>query len=734
MKRFLARMSALVTVVVLGLMAIAQAQRSVQAPPPNAEASGRAPSGSGLASSEFPARDPMESTASPAGRPRLFPGGPGINPLRDAGGAGFSERVVATSGESGGQDYTTSNGTGPTRGYPTTSDEISPTRGYPSIPPADPFALSTEDSNGAQSGQIERIDGSPEELLRQTPTDVTSAERGESRAAGPMPLAESAPSAPGARHDRMPAGSLPTDRYSGPAISAPGLAEPDRFQPDAGTSVSGMPSGNGDSLGRLSRSSAESALRDVGPLGDGTGTPGSRQIEGIQTPQLTVQKIAPQEIQVGKAVTFQVVVSNIGPVVAHNVEIRDEVPKGTRLIGTSPQASRGTRGELVWALGSLRPGEDTSVEVQLMPVDEGEIGSVASVHFSAEASVRTIATKPELVLHTSAPKQVLIGQEVTLSITVSNPGSGVATGVVLEEHVPPGLQHAADNELEYDVGDLAPNESRQLELTLVAVRPGPVTNVLAARAEADLRTENRLDIEVLAPQLDVTLEGPKRRYLERQATYTLSVSNPGTAPARNVELVAYLPEGLEFAGANNAGQYEAATRTVHWVLEELPVRETGDVRLTAVPVEAGEKRLRFAGTAESGLAVEGEQMVRVEGIAAILFQVVDVDDPIELGGETTYEIRVVNQGSKAATNVQLVVQLPDEMRPVAAEGPSRHTMERNRIVFEGLPRLAPKADTTYRVRVQGLQPGDLRLRVQLLTDEMSTWVTKEESTRVYSDE
>ncbi|MHC4405908.1 MAG: hypothetical protein ACYTG0_40205, partial [Planctomycetota bacterium] len=106
----------------------------------------------------------------------------------------------------------------------------------------------------------------------------------------------------------------------------------------------------------------------------------------------------------------------------------------------------------------------------------------------------------------------------------------------------------------------------------------------------------------------------------------------------------------------------------------------------------------------------------------------------ELGGETTYEIRVVNQGSKAATNVELVATLPPEMRAVGAEGPARYQVDANRVVFEALPRLAPKADTTYRVRVQGLRSGDLRLRVQLLTDEMSTPVTKEESTRVYSDD
>jgi uncharacterized repeat protein (TIGR01451 family) len=153
-----------------------------------------------------------------------------------------------------------------------------------------------------------------------------------------------------------------------------------------------------------------------------------------------------------------------------------------------------------------------------------------------------------------------------------------------------------------------------------------------------------------------------------------------------------------------------------------------------MPVETGEQILRFSGSAEPGLLVEGEQPVRVEGIAMVLFQVADVEDPIELGGETTYEISVVNQGSKAAANVQLVVILPPQMRAMGAEGPVRHQNDGNRVVFEGLPRLAPRADTTYRVRVQGLQPGDLRLRVQLLTDEMTTWVTKEESTRVYSDE
>jgi hypothetical protein len=82
----------------------------------------------------------------------------------------------------------------------------------------------------------------------------------------------------------------------------------------------------------------------------------------------------------------------------------------------------------------------------------------------------------------------------------------------------------------------------------------------------------------------------------------------------------------------------------------------------------------------------------------------------------------------------LAVLLPPELQPLAAEGPARHAIESNRIVFEGLARLAPKADANYRVKVKGIRPGDLRTKFQLVADEMQSPVTKEESTRVYADE
>jgi uncharacterized repeat protein (TIGR01451 family) len=471
-----------------------------------------------------------------------------------------------------------------------------------------------------------------------------------------------------------------------------------------------------------------------GSAPEGTGQPGAKQLEGPQSPQVTIQKAAPAEIQVGRPAIFKTVVRNTGMIPAGQVEVLDQVPKGTRLLNTTPRATQGERGELLWKLGTLRPGEESAVEMELMPIAEGEIGSVATVHFGADASAKTISTRPQIAVQTTAPGQVLIGEKVNLTITISNPGTGVATGVVLEEHLPAGLQHAAGSELEYEIGVLKPRESKKLELQLIAAAAGPVTNLLTVRADGNLRTEDRLQLDVVAPQLDIAMEGPKKRYLEREAVYQVSVSNPGTAPAQGVELAAYLPPGLKFVRANNQGHYDEASRAVFWKLEQLPSQVTGSVELVALPVEAGQQSIKLRGAAQRVQPVEKEQPVIVEGIAAVLFQVADTVDPIEIGGESAYEIRVTNQGSKAASNVRLSAVLPAELQPLAADGPTRYAVQGNTVVFEGLARLAPKAETVYHLRVKGLRPGDLRARFQLLTDDMQSPVTKEESTQVYADE
>ena len=511
----------------------------------------------------------------------------------------------------------------------------------------------------------------------------------------------------------VPAGRFTSPRS--PSEPVPFVPEPAQSSPANETGHGGVAGGTG--------------------VSDGIGQPGDRQLEGPQNARVTLQKMAPPEIQVGRPAVLRTVVHNAGPASAADVEIRDQVPRGTRLLGTAPRAAEGRNGELVWSLGTIKPGGETTVEMQIMPTDEGEIGSVATVRFQTVATARSMVTRPKLVVQTAGPPRILAGDEALLTFTVSNPGSGVATGVSLIERIPAGMKHPAGAELEYSVGDLKPGESRQLQLRLKAVQAGTITNVISARGDANLRAEHRFNFEVASAKLEMAVNGPKRRYLEREATYQFSVTNPGTAPAQQVRtdrLPTGGPEirqrqqrrtlrrqhpGRLLADGRAAGQTAGHGRAGHAAGRGGPVQPEGPRRRPAG--SGGRKRTAGASSRGWRRSFSSFRIPRTRWKSA---------------ARRRYEISVVNQGSKASSNLQISVFLPPELKPLAAEGPTRYTIEGNKVVFESLPQLAPKSVAAFRVRAQGLRPGDLRIRCQLMTDEMQRPVVKEESTRVYADE
>jgi uncharacterized repeat protein (TIGR01451 family) len=469
---------------------------------------------------------------------------------------------------------------------------------------------------------------------------------------------------------------------------------------------------------------------------EGQGVPGPLQLEGVQTPQITVEKRGPKEIQVGQPARFEILVRNVGSATAHEVTLRDEVPRGTSLIATTPPAApaeEDAKAELVWLLGTLPPAGEARVLMELMPEAEGEVGSVASVSFRADATLRTRATKPALTIDCPPPEPVRIGGDVEVTLTVSNTGSGTATGVVLEAFLPETVSHRAGPELEFDVGQLRPGESKTIDLVLGTRSPGRAPARFVARADGGIELDQPLPIPVTAPTLEVTIDMPARRFLQRPATCTISMVNAGTASARAVELAAQLPPGMKFVRANHAGWHDERSHRVLWNLEELPPGETGIVEVVVMPVQAGGQRITAAARSTDGPSDQALHVCQVEGLAALAFHVADSEDPIEVEGVTEYVIRVANEGTKAASGVRLAATLLGDLEPVEAEGPGRHRIENLAIEFEPLAKLGPGEEAIYKVRARGRRAGHQRVQVQLVSDDQPTPITKEEVTSVYDD-
>ena len=477
------------------------------------------------------------------------------------------------------------------------------------------------------------------------------------------------------------------------------------------------------------------AVETVGDVHAGSmqNMPGNLTMEGIQLPSLSIEKVAPEEVQVNRPAVFTTRIKNNGKITALGIRVTDYVPRGTRLESAHPEFIRAADGSIQWDLEALEPGEEVTVSMKVTPLAEGEIGSVATVSFAARASVRTVSTKPQLTIRQTFDETVLIGETVLVNIVVSNPGSGDATGIVIEADIPPELSHAAGNELEYQIGTLRPGQSKQLSLRLQAERAGIVQNVLTVRGKGQIENRSVKPMRIVAPDLQVSLNGPGIRYLDRQTIYSVDVANPGTASARNVELVAYLPKGLKFVSTDHHGAYDRTEHAVFWKLEELPPQIRDSVKLTAIAVEPGEQKVRLEGTANLGVQAEFEHIVKVESVPELEFSVKDTADPIEIGSDTTYDVKVVNLGTRTATGVRISAAFPPTLRPIQGGGPTDVRIEGQIALFAPLDRLAPGAEAVFRIKAKALAVGDTVIRVQITSDDKINPVTKEESTRVYSD-
>ena len=121
-----------------------------------------------------------------------------------------------------------------------------------------------------------------------------------------------------------------------------------------------------------------------------------------------------------------------------------------------------------------------------------------------------------------------------------------------------------------------------------------------------------------------------------------------------------------------------------------------------------------------------------EAATGLTLEIDKGEDPLEVGKQGIYTIRVLNQGGAAAGNIGLTVILPDQLKFSIARGPTAHQQDRDRITFAPLATLGPGAAEVYRVTVQAQRPGEARLRVELTANQLAPGnpLKQEESTLV----
>ncbi len=457
---------------------------------------------------------------------------------------------------------------------------------------------------------------------------------------------------------------------------------------------------------------------------------------GRQQPSITVEWVGPSAIRINQPMACQILVRNTATTAAHNVVVKHRLAKDVTCKSTEPSATT-EAGELSWNLGTIAPNQSRRLDVALVSKSRGPLTCHATVTFTSVAAHQVQVREPLLSVKIRSPEKVVVGEYVTLLFALSNPGDGITESVRVKTILPDGIEHPSGKKIiEFDVGNLAPKEIRTLQLVCVAKGGGEQKFAATAIGDGEIVANDTTTFEVLVPKLDVAISGPKLRYLDRHAIYVLKITNPGTAIANTVELNELVPAGFKFHQANQGGLYHEASRVISWKLGDLQPGQSKEVAIDLIATEPGEHRLVAQVRGARGLKSDTDARTIVEGLPSLLIEVGHLDDPLEVGAETAYEIRVANTGTKTETNVEVVCTLPDQLQFKGAKCSAtlRFRQEGNDLIFEPLPRLAPKADVIYRVHVRGIAPGDIRFRTRIKSDGLRDPVVREENTRIYNDD
>jgi uncharacterized repeat protein (TIGR01451 family) len=452
-----------------------------------------------------------------------------------------------------------------------------------------------------------------------------------------------------------------------------------------------------------------------------------------QLPAISLESSTPVMTTVGKMVEQQIVVKNIGAVPAEQVEVRGSLSIDAELISTEPKADI-SNSTLIWRFSRIPAGGQQRITLRVKPLVAGELNCHTNVSFKSSGS-GTQVREPKLKLACEGPNTVIVGNEVRLAMHVTNVGSAPAEGIRIRQIVPGVMQTSARTNLQplmLEVGTLEPGESRTLETASVARDPGLVRINLVAESDSGTQSATEHVLRVTAPKLSVTTSGPDFRYLNRKGTYRFTLTNPGDAAATNVNLMVGLPEGLEYVDATGDAVFNADKRTVAWAIGSLDPQQIREFTVNLLPKAEGQHLQRIVAWGDGNLLAKADKMTRVEGLTALVMEIRDADDPIEIGSETVYQIHIMNRGSKAAERVQIAATVPDGMMPLRVESSGRYRIQGQQIQFETIPSLAPQSATVLQVHVQGVMKGTQRFRA-VMKSAVSEALITEESTEVYGD-
>ncbi|MDI9569429.1 MAG: carboxypeptidase regulatory-like domain-containing protein [Pseudomonadota bacterium] len=495
------------------------------------------------------------------------------------------------------------------------------------------------------------------------------------------------------------------------------------------------------------------------PLADGTKiTNAAYSIQSTQTaqvkgqskestveskPEFQLTKTAtPNPVIIGKELTYELTVTNVGTANATGVVIRDTVPANTTYkAGSASDGGTESGGVVTWNLtDGLAMGATKKVTFKVTVGDalsdkakiKNETYSVTCTQGASKAgqAVEVEVIRPVLGIAKTADKtSVNIGDTITYTITYTNTGSADALNAVIKEKIPDNATYESstpsgtyDNGTRTVTWTLAKVDKTSgqgtVSVTVRVAAPGLVNGALIVNDTYSIHSEEiktpvqgaKVETPVNAPVLALTkvaavvigqtltpvTEVPSGDDL----TYILTYKNTGGMDATGVVITDKIPAKTTFVSADNGGVLNAGT--VEWKNLTIKAGETKTVSFKAtVGGLNGDVIVNdtFAIASNQTASVKGGPATSTKVVAKPILNINKTADKAAViaGQNLVYTITYSNTGNADTANVVISDTLPANVTFVSA---SDDGQTKDGVVTWAIGALAKKTEKTVTLTVK----------------------------------
>jgi uncharacterized repeat protein (TIGR01451 family) len=395
--------------------------------------------------------------------------------------------------------------------------------------------------------------------------------------------------------------------------------------------------------------------------------------------------------------------------------------------------------QYAWQVGTLQPHESKTIVISGVAQEDGTVRSCLAVDYRPMLCAAVQVVKPALELERvflqegKPTRQFYSCDEIVATYRLTNTGTGPTQRGMIVEQLPQGLATAeGTTTVEIPFEPLAAGQTVTKKVVLKAAQHVEYQGRALAKT-GKLETHSGVEpLVAMHPRLEVTIDGPAQSYMGRVLQYDIVVRNVSEDPAVKTTLALGVPQERVERFSISTG--EAAAPGAKERTYDLGRLEPGEARRVTVSFEAtapGPIQVAARVQAYCVDVLEKTAQTTITGIPALRLEVIDRVDPVPVGGTTTYEIQVKNQGSADAVDIQVRAELPENMTFVEGKGPSAVQQEGQTLVFGPVARIPPGEVVSWTVQARGEKAGLARFRLSLTSAQIRTPILEIEPTTVY---